>query len=114
MSDIRPLTQFDFYHVLEQSNDLSLVYFSAAACSSCKHLNLILTQLAADQPALSIFKVNAEMEPGLVSEYEVFHLPALFLFKDGHYHAELHCEARLPSILSAIQSASEQPAQEAP
>lgn len=114
MSAIKTLTQFNFYPEIEETQGLSLVYFSAHACSSCKHLTLILTQLAETQPDLSIFKVDAQQDQALIKEYEVFHLPALFLFKAGQYHAELQCEARSSSILSCINSASQQPAEEAP
>jgi thioredoxin len=114
MSVIKTLTQFDFYPEIEETKGLSLVYFSAHACSSCKHLTQVLSQLAEKQSELSIFKVDAQQDQALIQEYDVFHLPALFLFKEGQYHAELQCKARTNSILSCISSASQQPAEEAP
>jgi len=114
MSVIKALTQFNFYPQLEQTKGLSLIYFSAHFCSSCKHLTHILTKLAAEQDKLTVFQVDAQQDQALVAEYEVFHLPALFLFNNGHYHAQLQCEARIPSILDAIQKAANQPAEEAP
>jgi thioredoxin-like negative regulator of GroEL len=113
MSDIHTLTQFDFYQTLEQTEGLRLVYFSAQACSSCQHLHQLLSKLATNEP-LTVYKVDAGDDPGLATEYEIFHLPALFLFNNGQYHAELKCEARIPSILAAIHQASQQPAEEAP
>ncbi len=114
MPAIKMLTQFDFYPEIEHTKGLSLVYFSAHACSSCTHLSHILTDLAEEQTDLSIFKVDAQQDQALIKEYEVFHLPAMFLFKEGQYHAELQCEARPKSILSCISSASQLPAEEAP
>ena len=114
MAAIKTLTQFNFYPEIEETKGLCLVYFSAYACSSCKHLTLILAQLADSHSDLSIFKVDAQQDQALIKEYEVFHLPALFLFKDGQYHAELECESRADSILSCIKHASQQTAAEAP
>lgn len=114
MQAIKTLTQFDFYAKIEETNGLSLVYFSAQACSSCKHLSQVLSQLAEEQPSLSIFTVDAQQDQALVKEYEVFHLPSLFLFQNGQYHAAIQSEARASSILQAISSASQLPAEEAP
>ncbi|MCK5337019.1 MAG: thioredoxin family protein [Gammaproteobacteria bacterium] len=114
MPAIKTLTQFDFYAEIEETRGLGLVYFSAHACSSCKHLTHVLSQLAEDQPDLSIFKVDAQQDTALIKEYDVFHLPALFLFKEGQYHAELECESNAASILNCINLASQQAAEEAP
>lgn len=114
MASIKPLTQFNFYSEIESTSGLSLIYFSASACSSCKHLTTILTEMAKKQPSLTIFKIDAQHESALVSEYEVLNLPALFLFKQGQYHAEISSQARSASILNAIRHASQLTAEEAP
>lgn len=114
MSTIKALTQFTFYPQLEQTSGLSLVYFTAEGCSSCRHLTMLLDQLQQQRDDLSIYRVDAQQDQALVSEYEVFHLPALFLFKNGHYHAAIHSEARLTSIEQAISSANSAAAEEAP
>lgn len=114
MPAIKALTQFDFYPQIEQTKGLSLIYFSAHFCASCQHLTHILTQLADEQEEVSIFQVDAQQDQALVAEYEVFHLPAMFLFNNGQYHAQLQCEARIPSILNAIKQAKEHPAEDAP
>lgn len=114
MQEIKALTQFNFYSELEQRAGLSLVYFTADSCASCRHLSLILKQLQQQRADISIYKIDAQQDQALVTEYEVFHLPALFLFKDGHYHAELHCEARLTSIEQAVEAANIASAEEAP
>lgn len=114
MDTIKTLTQFNFYPEIEETQGLSLVYFSAHACSSCRHLTQVLSQLAIKQPELSIFNVDAQQDQALINEYDIFHLPALFLFLEGQYHSELSCEANTSSIMSCINIARQQPAQEAP
>ena len=114
MSNIKSLTQFNFYSEIEETSGHSLVYFSAHACSSCKHLTMVLNELHQHDASLSIFKIDAQQDQALVSEYDVSHLPALFLFKDGQFHAELSCESRPDSILRCIESASQRAAEDAP
>lgn len=114
MTAIKALTQFDFYPQIEQTPGLSLIYFSAEGCSSCRYLTQVLNQMSKTQPEISVFQVDAQQDQALVTEYEVFHLPAMFLFNQGHYHAELHCEASITSILEAIETSISKPAEEAP
>jgi len=58
--------------------------------------------------------VDAQREMALTREFEVFHLPTLFLFTQGQFHAELRCDSTPSAIEGAIISALKQPAQEAP
>lgn len=106
------LTQFDFHHRLEQSRGSAVVCFTAPACGACRHLLPVLTQLPGH--GIQVYEVDAEKEPGLVKEFEVFHLPSLFLYVDGHYHAPLHSEPVLEKLLQAVSLAAAAPAQEAP
>lgn len=106
------LTQFDFHHRLEQTHGLAVVYFTAQACGACRHLYPVLTRLP--EQGVQVYQVDAEKEQGLVKEFEVFHLPSLFLYVDGHYHAPLHSEPVLEKLLHAISLAAAAPAQEAP
>lgn len=114
MLSINVLTQFDFYPTLDSTPGLALVCFSSINCGSCQYLLLVLQQLQISDPQLSIFKVDAQQDQALVSEYEVFHLPSMFLFVDGEYHAPINCEASVDAIKSAIEGCLRLPAEEAP
>ena len=65
-------------------------------------------------PPLPIFEVDAVHNGGLVNALEIFHLPALFLYVDGHYHRELQSEALPARIHHAIQTALSLPAEDEP
>ena len=57
-------------------------------------------------------EVDAAKDPALAREFEVFHLPAVFVFVDGTYHCALHSEARPERIEAALQSALAAPEEE--
>ena len=76
-----------------------------------KHLLHDLLQHRLD---INVFQVDAELNMALSHEYELFHLPALFLFVNGEFHCELQAEARLPHLLHALDVALAAPAEEAP
>jgi len=108
------LTQFDLHHRIAENNATTLVYFSALGCASCRHLKGILALLAQQQPSWRVFEVDAQEDMALTQEFEVFHLPSLFLFLNGEFHQEIKCEASASSIVQAVELASSQPAHEAP
>ena len=54
------------------------------------------------------------MNGGIIQALTIFHLPALFLYVDGHYHRQIQCEATLPALQTAIQQALMQAAEEEP
>ena len=46
--------------------------------------------------------------------FGIFHLPTVYLYRDGQFHAELQCEARRDSIRIAAQGLLAKPAQDEP
>ncbi len=108
------LSQSDFHHVLERTSGPALVYFSAPACGACRQLNRVLEALCRQHSAISVFRVDAEQEPGLVREFEVFHLPAMFLYLDGRYHRPVDAVPEVSAIVAAIDELARKPALEAP
>ena len=111
---VRVLNDADFYSVIQETQGVSIVFFSSEACNSCRYWKALLGQLEDLRPTLSVFEVDAQQSGGLVQEYEVFHLPSLFVFVNGQYHAPLQCEARLDTIDHALDKLLAAPAQDAP
>lgn len=108
------LSQFDFHPILTATPGISLVMFGSADCGSCRHLKKAFSDLAMLAPTLHLFEVDAQRDTALVHEFEVFHLPSLFLFKDGHFHCALHSPASAAALRLHIAQALIAPAQEAP
>ncbi len=110
----RRLDQFDFHHILEATPGLALVLFSAAACGGCRQWKRLLEASAARRGDLQLFEVDAGLDPGLAAEFEVFHLPALFLYVDGRYQGPLEVEASPAALDRGIAALLAAPPREAP
>jgi thioredoxin-like negative regulator of GroEL len=105
LSEIEALTQFDFHHRLAEEPGTSIVCFTAEGCGSCRQMKLALRGLHESRPSLAVFEVDARHEPGLAREFDVFHLPSLFVFSGGEYHRPLEAEP-LPDRLAAALDAT--------
>ncbi|HET9114267.1 MAG TPA: protein disulfide isomerase family protein [Burkholderiales bacterium] len=94
---LQVLSEFDFHHRLAAAPGVSLVLFTAPDCGSCRMWLHLLEGFSS--PLLQNgYVVDVAVATALANEYEVFHLPSLFLFADGKFHAPLHAEA-LPAAL---------------
>lgn len=111
---MRRLDQFTFHSTLAEIPGPALVFFSAAACAACRHWKQLLQSYAAEPDAAPVFEVDAGLDQALAREFELFHLPALFLFVNGEYHRPIECSASLPVLRAAIAAALTLPAEEAP
>lgn len=113
-SQLPRLDQFDFHPRLADVTGTALVMFTSPDCGACRQLRRVLGEVAVQQPDWQLFEVDVQADPGLAYEFEVFHLPTIFLFQDGEFHCQLGAEARTESIISTTRAALQQPAQEAP
>lgn len=111
---LEPLDEHAFYSRLAETTGISIAFFTKPGCSSCRAWKRLLGELISLHPDVSVFEVDAEQNMALSHEYELFHLPALFLFVDGEFHRELQSEAHLPLLNKAIDAALSAPAMEAP
>lgn len=108
---IIPLTDLDFYATLAQESKPTLILVTAPHCGACHALKQALLPLLNQYP---IYEVDAVHNSAIVQELEIFHLPALFLYVQGEYHAEIKAKPITTTIQKAIKYALSQPAQEAP
>lgn len=108
------LDQFDFHQTLGDTSGICIVFFTAANCGSCLNWQGLLGSYRARHPEIQVFKVDCEQDQGLAREFNVFHLPALFLYLEGQFHCELQCEAGLEVFASTLSQAISDPAQDSP
>lgn len=108
------LDQFTFYPSLTDIPGPALVFFSAAVCGSCRHWKQVLCAYEAGSAAMPVFEVDAGIDQALAREFDLFHLPALFVFVNGAYHRPLQCAADLHALRAALTAALAAPAEEAP
>lgn len=110
---MKSLDESSFHSVLDASPGVSLVMFSGPGCGACKRLEKHLPGWLSAQVSY-LYKVDAQKSTGLARAYEVFHLPSLFVFVDGRYHAPLQAEAAPGPMQAALQRLLSQPAHEEP
>ena len=114
MGTFTPLDEFGFHHKLAGTRGLALVMFTSTGCGSCRAWKQLLGAYHAQHPDLALFEVDAGHAQALAREFSVFHLPALFLYRDGHFHYALQSEAHPEKLRAAILAALAAPAQESP
>jgi thioredoxin-like negative regulator of GroEL len=114
MSEITSLDDLNFFAVLADTAGAALVFFTAPSCGACRQLKTVLAKILAEGAAFRAFEVDAVHNGGLVNSLGVFHLPAMFLYLDGHYHRAIHCEPLASRILQAVDQAVFLPAEDEP
>ncbi|MEW5771756.1 MAG: thioredoxin family protein [Pseudomonadota bacterium] len=112
MPPLEPLDEFHYHHRLREAGGVALVLFSSPTCGTCRVVERRLPEAA---PAgTRLFRVDVQASQALARAYEVFHLPALLLYRDGLYHARLDCEVSAPALHAAVREALAAPPQEEP
>lgn len=107
------LTEFDFHAHLAGTPGVSVVLFSGPDCGACHRLERLLPDWLAGLVD-HLFKVDVQRSAALAHAYEVFHLPSLFVFVDGQYHAALHAESAPLPMRAELENLLAQTAQEEP
>ena len=110
---IPAITDLSFYSVLAAKPEPTLVVVTAPHCGACRVLKQALLQLQLTA-VIQLFELDAVDNPSIVQELEIFHLPALFLYVAGEFHAEIKTTPSITALQTAIEYALSQPAQEAP
>lgn len=109
-----PLDQFNFHQKISETNNVALAMFEKQGCSSCNHWKNLLFDYKKNNPNIDLFIVDAESEAALAQEFDIFHLPAFYLYKDGQFHSELQCEGKQDRLEQAIEKHLNAPPCEAP
>lgn len=110
---LTPLTEFDYHPTLAQTPGVSLVLFSAPSCGTCRKVEAILAEggvSSVDQ----LYKVDIQQATALARQFEIFHLPSLFLYRDGQFHAIVESEVTPARLDKAIRELLTQAAQDEP
>lgn len=88
------------------SNDTAvLVDFWAPWCGPCRQIAPMIEELAAENPGISIGKVNIDENPGVAQKFGINSIPTLLLFKNGEISESfvgVRPKAALQQAISAV------------
>lgn len=97
------LTDLDIDQQLLTLPGRSLVLFTGDGCASCRWARQRLPQM--NLPLDRLCWVDAGRNGGAVQRYEVFHLPALFVVRDGSFQGALRCRLDQQTLTDALAQA---------
>ncbi len=106
------LEEFNYHSTLAAQRGPCLVLFSSAGCGTCRVVAKHLPHSAPE--GMPLFYVDAQRSMALVRAMEVFHLPALFLYNHGAFHAAIPGPVTRDALAAALARALAEPAQEEP
>lgn len=106
------LTDLDADRHLLDLPGTSLLIFTSIGCASCRWARRELPTLPL--PIQRLAWVDAANSGGLVTRYEVFHLPALFVVRDGQFYGALQSPLHSAALIQALDTALSRPAEELP
>nr|WP_202162005.1 thioredoxin family protein [Pseudomonas aeruginosa] len=98
------LTDLDADRQLLALEGVSLLVFTSEGCASCRWARRHLP--AMDLPIERLCWVDAGRNGGLVERYGVFHLPALFMVRDGRFHGALNVPLHQEALRGAVLAGS--------
>lgn len=107
------LAEGEYHARIATSPGVALVLFTAPHCGACRAWKRLLPAALAGQVA-TFYEVDASEATGVARYFGVFHLPTIYLYRDGQFHAELQCAARPEEIRLAVARALRAPAQDEP
>ena len=106
------LTDFDADQRLLGMPGVSLVIFTSVGCASCRFAREQLPRL--DLAVDRLCWIDAGNNGGVVERYQVFHLPALFLVRDGEFFGALKSRLTGTELNEAVVRALMKTAEELP
>ena len=108
-----PLTEGDYHARIASTSGNAVVLFSHAHCGSCRVWKRLLPE-ALSGSVQHFFEVDVALDTGAARYFAIFHLPTIYLYRNGQFHAELQCAARADAIQCTVNSLFALPAQEEP
>lgn len=106
------LTDLDADRRLLDLPGTSLLIFTSRGCASCRWARQELPNQRL--PVDRLCWVDAGDNGGLVARYAVFHLPMLFVIRDGQFYGAVQARLSGAELLQTLALALSQPPEELP
>ncbi len=83
------LSTSTFDETVASSDKPIIVDFWAEWCGPCKMIAPILGEIAAEQPGITVAKLNVDDNPDIAMRYNVMSIPTLLVFDKGEVRKKL-------------------------
>jgi len=103
----------EFHARVAATGGIAVVLFSTSNCGACRAWKRLLPDALASLADV-FYEVDVSEATGVARYFDIFHLPTVYLYRDGCFHAELQCEARQDAIRQAARQLLAAPAQDEP
>ena len=113
VSVFAPLTEGNYHAYMAHTRGRAVELFSHLHCGTCRVWKRLLPE-ALKTCVQHFFEVDVAIDTGAARYFGIFHLPTIYLYRDGQFHAELQCEARIEAIQRTAHNLFDQLAQEEP
>ena len=107
------LGEGDYHARLAHALGDAVVLFTHVHCSTCRAWKRLLPE-ALSKTVQHFYEVDVALDTGVARYFDIFHLPTIYLYRDGQFHAELQTEASVEAIQRAISQLFNSAAQEEP
>ena len=77
------ITKNNFQSEVIESTQPVLLDFWASWCGPCKMVSPVIDEIAAENPALKVGKINVDEQPELAAAFEVMSIPTLVVMHNG-------------------------------
>lgn len=107
------LSEGDYHARLARTPGCAVVLFSSPNCGACRAWKRLLPEALSAIPT-HFYEVDVALATGMARYFGIFHLPTIYLYRDGIFHAELQAEARVEAIRAAARNLFAAAAREEP